>query len=192
MSANNRTVGREGQPHALRGCKCRMACTNRVRSTDSVQPCRDPADRDLPPRCGGGARLRRAFRRPGPASGRKASPRRPCRGEGNEALKASEMVPRQLCETSGSRVPFVVRLLPRSRGGCTAASPTSSSAPLPGQGRVSWRRPCRQDARRKRAPSPQAGDESRSGRSRYGRGESVLRTRFVHAIRDSHPRKAWG
>lgn len=140
----------------------------------------------------GSARLRRVFRRPGPASGRKASPRQGRRGEGDEALKASEMVPRQLCETSWSRVPFVVRLLPRSRGGCTAASPTSSSAPLPGQGRVSWRRPCRQDARRKRAPPPQRGGKSRSAGSRHGCTESVLRTRFVHAMRHLHPRKAWG
>lgn len=79
----------------------------------------------------------------------------------------------------------------------TISEAFSASFPSP-------RRPCRGEAflpeagpglrkaRRKRAPPPQRGGKSRSAGSRHGCTESVLRTRFVHAMRHLRPRKAWG
>ena len=136
--------------------------------------------------CGARPGGRAAARKPSPGRGGEPSylsAKPPCTRRESAVITVQRTAPCSPMSRKAAGEPFRRPLAPHSlpRGGSAAGKPF-------------FRRPALASGRPAASGQTPAehGGEARSAGSRYGRGESVLRTRFVQAMRFSHPRKAWG
>ena len=122
------------QPHALRGCESRMACTNLVRSTDSGMPYRDRPDRASPPlmarerACGARPGGRAAARKPSPGRGGEPSylsAKPPCTRRESAVITVQRTAPCSPMSRKAAGEPFRRPLAPHSlpRGRAAAGKP---------------------------------------------------------------------